>query len=231
MQPLRTARTGFHVRGEIAECARSNHLGQHHGDGLQRFDLIFAVDALRPVLDHQHAEHALGAYDRHTQERAVGILTCFRPIGETLVMGRIGDVERTRGLRDEAHKSLAFLQLGAMHRVRLEPLRREEFMQQPAAQIDRANIGDHRRADHGDEPVEPLLRGAAGLHDLPQFAKENSGAAHMRSRADHRRALPSSLDRFLSTQCRVVTRRRVHRRCAARAPQARYRLHRSAPRF
>src|SRR3546814_2042081 len=50
------------------------HLRQHHGDGLQRLDLLLRVVALGAVLHHEDAEQAPAAHDRHAHQRLVDLL-------------------------------------------------------------------------------------------------------------------------------------------------------------
>ena len=78
-------------------------------------------------------------------------------------MRRVRDVERLRRFRDEADEALARLQPRAVHGVRLQALVAKSSWTAAARQIDRADVGDHGRRHHGDEPIQPLLRGAAVL--------------------------------------------------------------------
>ncbi len=66
----------------IDQIARGQHLGQDRGDDLERLDIVLAVELLRRVLHHQHADHAAAALHRHTQEGVVDVLAGLREIGE-----------------------------------------------------------------------------------------------------------------------------------------------------
>ena len=77
LQMHRTARGQLIAR--TRQLAGGNHLGEHHGGGLQRLDFFFRVGAPRPVLHHQHAERIAGAQDRHAEERMIDLFAGFRP--------------------------------------------------------------------------------------------------------------------------------------------------------
>ena len=75
--------------GDVEEAALRHHLGQHHGDGLQRLDFFFGIDALGLVLHRQHAEHLAAAHDGHAQEGLERVFAGFRPVGEMRIGGRV----------------------------------------------------------------------------------------------------------------------------------------------
>ena len=77
---------GLRQRGQLA---RSDHLRQHHGGGLQRFDLFLDIGALGAVLYHQHAERVAGAQDRHAEEGVVDFFAGFRTVREGGVALRV----------------------------------------------------------------------------------------------------------------------------------------------
>ena len=76
--------------GQRLELARGDHLGQHHRDGLERLDLLLGIDALGPVLHHQHAERLAAAQDRHAEEGVVDLLARLGLVGEGGVVLRVG---------------------------------------------------------------------------------------------------------------------------------------------
>ena len=52
-------------KGRPDQPGAGDQFGQHHRDGLQRFDLDIVIPARIAVLDAQHADRALAADDRH----------------------------------------------------------------------------------------------------------------------------------------------------------------------
>ena len=84
--------------GERLQLARGDHLGQHHGGGLQRLLFLLGIGAAGAVLHDQHAERVAGAQERHAEEGVVDLLAGLRPVGEGRVRLRVGEVERL-GLR------------------------------------------------------------------------------------------------------------------------------------
>ena len=103
----RAARRGLGAGlGERREFARGDHLGQHHGDGLQRLDLLLGVGAARAVLHDQHAERVAGAQDRHAEEGVVDLFAGLRPVGEGRMRLRVRQVERVGLARDQADQAL-----------------------------------------------------------------------------------------------------------------------------
>ena len=101
------------------------------------------------------------------------------------MVGRVGDVERLGRLGDQADKALADLQPRPVHRARVEALGGEQFVHGAARKVNGADVRNHGRGHHGDEAVQALLRLAAVLHDLPQFAQENARPADI-GRSYHR---------------------------------------------
>ena len=76
---------------ERLQLARGDHLGEHHGGGLERLDLLVGVDPVRPVLDDEHAERVAGPQDRHAEEGVVDLLAGLRPVGEGRVRLGVGE--------------------------------------------------------------------------------------------------------------------------------------------
>ena len=105
-------------RGERGQFAGGDHLGQHHGGGLQRLHLLLGIGAPRAVLHDEHAERVAGAQDRHAKEGVVDLFARFRPVGEGRMRLRVGQVERLGLAGDEADKALArgAVRSGGRHR-------------------------------------------------------------------------------------------------------------------
>ena len=111
------ARLGAHLLGD-AEAARGDHLGEHHGGGLQGLDLLVAILALGAVLHRQHADGVAAAQDRHAAERVVDLLAGLGPVGEGRVMLGVGELHRLGLLGDQTDQTLARLQMRVVHRLR-----------------------------------------------------------------------------------------------------------------
>ncbi len=107
----------------LDQLAAGDELGQHHGDGLQRLDLVLGVVALGAVLHDEDAEHAAAAQDRHAHQRVIDLFAGFRPIGEVGMGLGIGERERPRGRPDDADEALADAQAGAVHGLAPQTLR------------------------------------------------------------------------------------------------------------
>ena len=90
---------------DVFHLAGREHLGQHHGGGLQRLDLLFGVGAVGAVLHDEHAERAPGAQHRHAEEGVVDLLARLRQVGEGRMRLRVGQVERPRLRGDEADQA------------------------------------------------------------------------------------------------------------------------------
>ena len=71
-------RLGLAGAGDGGQFAGGDHLGDHHGGGLQRLLLLLGIGAPRPVLHHQHAQRVAGAQDRDAQEGVVDLLAGLR---------------------------------------------------------------------------------------------------------------------------------------------------------
>ena len=172
----------------------------------------------------EHAEGAFGTDDRHAEERVVRVFARFGAIREALVVRRVGDVERLRGFGHQADETFAVLQPRAVDSFGLQTFSREELVDGAARQIDRAHVRDHGRCNHRHEAVEALLRHAPSLHDLPQFAQEDPGAADIR-RTSHRDP------RFLRFSWPLLRQRPNHRPYVGLLPQVPCMRRRSTRRF
>ena len=116
---------GALVAARILRCfvahdqpARGDHLGDHHGSGLQRLDLLVAVMTLGAVLHRQYADGVTAAEDRHAEEGVVDLLAGFRPVGEGRVDLRVGELHRLGLLGDQADETFAALQMRGCARPR-----------------------------------------------------------------------------------------------------------------
>ena len=92
--------------GERGQFARGDHLGQHHGGGLQRLDFLLGIGAPGAVLHHQHAERVAGAQDRHAEEGVVDFFAGFRPVREGRMGLRVRQVDGVGFARDQADQAL-----------------------------------------------------------------------------------------------------------------------------
>ena len=114
--PRRRLGAGQRQRGELAG---RDHLGQHHGGGLQRFDFFFRIGAPRAVLHHQHAERVAGAQDRHAEEGVIDFFAGFRPEGEGRMRLRVRQIDGAGLARHQADQALVRAQHRLVHGVAL----------------------------------------------------------------------------------------------------------------
>ena len=89
------------------QLARGEHLGQHHGGGLERLDLLLGVDPVGAVLDDEDAERVAGAQQRHAEEGVVDLLAGLGPVGEGGMGLGVRERERLGGRGDQADEALA----------------------------------------------------------------------------------------------------------------------------
>ena len=111
MQRMAGGRLGAGL-GERGQLAGGDHLGQHHGRGLQRLFFFLRIGAAGAVLHHQHAERIAGAQDRHAEERVVDFFAGFRPEREGRMGLRVRQVDRIGFARHQADQALVGLQHG-----------------------------------------------------------------------------------------------------------------------
>ena len=163
------AQRGFVELGDVEQRAVRDDFGQHHGDGLQRFDFLFVVLARGAVLHRQHAIDLAAAHDGHAEERAERVFAGFRTIGETRMAGRIAQVHRLRRLGDQTDEAFAFLHARAVDGAAVEAFGGEKFERFAGApEIDRTHFGDHVGGDQRHKTVEARLCARLLRHDLAQ---------------------------------------------------------------
>ena len=173
------------------QLAVGDQLGQHHGDGLQRFGFFVVVLAARAVLDGQDAHHPAGMQDRHAEKRMKRFFAGFRPVGEMRMALRIREAERPRMGRDVADQAFADPEAGAMHGRGIEALRGEEFEPLARAQhVDRAHFCDQVAGDDAHDFVEALLGGARPRHHVAQPFQHQPRAGKRRCPLHVRRLRP-----------------------------------------
>ena len=159
--------------------AGGDHLGEHHGRGLQRLDLLVAILPLGAVLHREHADGVAAAQDRHADEGVIDLLAGLGPIGEGRVMLGVGELHRLGLLGDQADQALAGLQMRVVDGLGVEALGGEQLERAVAAlQIERAHLGDHVRGDQHHDLVEARLRALALRHHLAQAAQQLSRGAN-----------------------------------------------------
>ncbi len=187
----RRRKLGLVDLGEIDQRSLRHDLRQDHGDGGERLFFLLVVVARGAVLHREHAEHPFAAHDRHGEERMERIFAGFRPVGETRMLGRVGEIQRRRRAGDQADKALALLQPRAVNRLAVQALGREELQLAACpAQIDRADFRDHVGRDDRNQFVEASLGALPLRHDLAQAAQKNPGAAGYELRR-HQMAFPA----------------------------------------
>ncbi len=190
-------------RGEGGQFARRDHLRQHHGGGLERFDLLLGIGAPRAVLHHQHAQRVAGPQDRHAQEGVVDLFAGLRPIGEGRMGLGVGQVDGVRFAGDQADQAFVRAQHGLVDRLPVEAFGRVELERGVDAQhVDGANLRHHVGSDQHHDLVEAVLRADRLRHDLAkpaqQYARTSQRAAHGlgsfgRNFTSRARPLPGSL--------------------------------------
>ena len=163
-RPHRGLRARF---GEGGQLAGRDHLGEHHGGGLQRLFLFLGVGAPRPVLHHQHAERVAGAQHRHAEERVVDLFAGFRPIREGRMILRFGEVDRVGFAGDQANQAFVLAQHGLVHRFALEAFGGVQLERAVDAQhVDGADLRHHVGGDQHHDLVEAFLRADRLRHHL-----------------------------------------------------------------
>ncbi len=134
----------------IGQVGIGDQLAQHHGDGLQGFDLDIVIFMGIGMLNAQHAHRTFASDDRNAGEAVEFLLAGFGLVGEIGVRRRLVEVERLDFLRDRADQPLAQRQLGDVHRLLRQPARGKELEHALAQQVDRADLARHRFADDLD---------------------------------------------------------------------------------
>ena len=170
---------GFGADDVAHKSSRGDHLGEHHGRGLQRFDLLVAILTLGTVLHREHADCVAAAQNRHADEGVIDFLARLRPVGEGGMMLRVGELQRLGLLRDQADQTLTRLQMRIVDGLAVEAFGGEQLERAVAAlQIQRAHFGHHVRGDQHHHLVEANLGALALGHHLAQASQQLSRGAN-----------------------------------------------------
>ena len=160
----------------LAQFARGDDLGQHHGGCLECLLFLLGVVPPGAVLHHEHADDRTAAHDRHAEE---GVVDFFARLGEVFERGvllGVGEIEPDRLLGDGADEALARLQLGLVHGLALEALGGVELEKVARPHdVDRADLGHHVGGDDLDDLVKALLRCDRLRHDLAEPSEQDAG--------------------------------------------------------
>ena len=166
MQPRPHRGLGAGLRQRL-QLAGRDHLGEHHGGGLQRLLFLLGIGAPRPVLHHQHAERVAGAQHRHAEERVVDLFAGLRPVGERRMVLRVRQVDRVGFAGDQADQAFVLAQHGLVDRFALEALGGVKLERAVDAQhVDGADLRHHVGGDQHDDLVETVLRADRLRHHL-----------------------------------------------------------------
>jgi hypothetical protein len=142
------------------------HLGEQHGDRLQRLHLQIGEFALQAALDSQHADDMAGSPYGERHQRGKCLLARLRAVRESVMLARVGEIERAAHGGDEADDTLADPHPGAAYGPRLQAVGGGEFEEfSRPDHIERANLAGHFDGHEGDELRQG--RGALG-QALPQ---------------------------------------------------------------
>ena len=160
------------------ELARGDHLGQHHGGGLQRLDFFFRIGAPRPVLHHQHAERIAGAQDRHAEEGVIDFLAGLRPEGEGRMRLRVRQIDGAGLARHQADQALVRAQHRLVHGVALQAFGGVQLQGGIDAQhIDGAHLRNHVGGDQHHDLVKAFLRADRLRHHFAKPAQQHARTA------------------------------------------------------
>ncbi len=181
LQPFRPNGRQFDVLEffDPQQVAGGNDLGQHHGDDLEVFDLFFFVAPRGLVLHDQDADGPAAAQQRHAEEGPVRVFACFRTIGEACVGRRVHQVQRRARAGDFTDQTFGQAHARLVDGVAVQAFGGEQFQFfGGAAQIDRTDLGDHRRRDDAHDGVKPRLGGLIVLHDFADLPQQSALAAY-----------------------------------------------------
>ncbi len=181
LQPLGLRRRKFDVLELFVadQLAGGDDLGQHHGDDLEVFDLFFLVTPRRHILHDQNTDGAATAQKGHAKEGAERVFTGFRTIGEARVVRGIHQVERGTCARHFTDQAFAEPHARLVDGVGIQAFGSEQFQFfGGAAQIDRADFGDHGIGDDPHDGVETRLGGLIVLHDFADLPQQSALAAN-----------------------------------------------------
>ena len=205
LQPLGPVGRQFDVAQFVLgqQFARRHRFGQDHGDGLDVLDLFLVIAPLGAVLDDQDADGPSAAQQGGAQEGVIGVFAGFRAVGEGRVRRRVRQADRLGHARHLAHQPLAGAQSGGVHGLGVQALGGEQLqLARGAAQIDGADLGDHRAGDDANDHVQPVLRRrgarAGPAQSLADLAQEDPRSPGHRAACRHHvsRALWSDVGAF-----------------------------------
>ena len=183
--------------GDLLQFAGGDHLGEHHRCRFERFELVFAIVALRLVLHDENAKASPGPQDRHAEEGMVDLFTGFRQVAEGRMCLGIRKIERLGRGRDRADQTLAHLQLGKVHRILVQTFGRIEIENAVRAEnIGGAHFGDHVVRDLTNDPVQSLLRLERLRHQFAQPLEQDAGT---RRKVSHRVFAPLPIGQRIVT--------------------------------
>jgi len=160
-------------RGPLAdEGAKLGHLGQHHGDHLERIDLVLGEKPRHPGLDHQHAQLCAKPLDGNADEGGICLLAGLWHVAKAGGGGRVIGVDDLARPRDAPDKPLPQPQPDQVHGFGPQPLRGAKFKRGLVTkQVDRAHLGVHFLGNEARDPVQPRLPAALLCHDRAKPAE------------------------------------------------------------
>jgi hypothetical protein len=172
------------------QFAGRHRLGQDHGDGLDVLDLLLVIAPLGAVLDDQDADGPAAAQQGGAEEGVIGVFARFRPVGEGRMRRRVRQADGLGHPGHLADQTLAGTQAGVVDGVGVQALGGEQLqLARGAAQIDGADLGDHRPGDDPDHHVQPVLRRgrarAGPAQSLADLAQEDPGSSGHRAACRH----------------------------------------------
>ena len=161
--------------GHVLRIHAVDNLGQHHGNGLKRIDLVIAIGPLGPVLDRQDPQNAAAAQDGHAEEGVEGIFAGFRAVGERGMPWSILDGHGLSPPGNEANEAFIRPQPCGRYGFRLKALCRNQ-QQGPViqSQIDRADVRHHGGRNDAHHLIQPETRIAVFRHHLAEAVHQET---------------------------------------------------------
>ena len=182
----------LHPAFVTGEGAKLGHLGQHHGDDVQRVDLVFRKLAGGFRLHDKDAQLFTNPLDRHAKEGGEQLLPRLGHVAKALFGRCVGGVDRQSGSGDAANKAFAQLHPGFVNGVGVQPFGGAKLQRFGIAeQVDGANLGADAVSDEVGDVVKPVLPLAGGGKAVAQAAEEFSAVAFGAFR--HRASLRSGV--------------------------------------